>query len=133
MTGIEDLRAGNRDLQARLVHLQSLQSSSAIRREDLAGLRQQILHLGGRLANLPPDTRSRTEVQAEITAYRSVLEQLQRFLPTLHSRLLAEKARLGIAVKHLQAATAWADAGQNSSSPGSGQADRRMSLLQVIE
>jgi len=119
MTRVEDLHAGNRDLHARLEYLQSLQRPSAIRSEDLAALRKQILELGASLANLPPDTRSKAEIDNEICRYRSVLERLQQCLPVLYNRLLAEKARLGIAVEHLQAATAWATAGQNSSPPNS--------------
>ena len=120
MTGIEDLRADSRNLEARLEHLQSLQHPSAIRSGDLAALRKQIVELGASLASLSPDTRSEAEIDNEICRYRSVLERLQRFLPTLYNRLLAEKARLGIVVEHLQAATAWTNAGQNSSSPSSG-------------
>jgi len=48
------------------------------------------------------------ELKHESLEYRSHLEQLKHLLPDLHLRLLAEKARLEAANKHLAAAAAWA-------------------------
>lgn len=42
------------------------------------------------------------------------MEQLAQILPRIHGRLLTEKARMEIARAHLAAASAWAQASQNT-------------------
>jgi hypothetical protein len=62
--------------------------------------------LSGIVAADPADL----ELQKEISDYRANVEQLQKLLPLIHERLLAEKARLENARAHLHAAAAWAEA-----------------------
>ncbi|MGA9356380.1 MAG: hypothetical protein WBV46_22020 [Terriglobales bacterium] len=49
-------------------------------------------------------------IEKEALEYRGHLENLKRFLPDLHLRLLAERARLEMARCQLSAAASWAGA-----------------------
>ena len=55
----------------------------------------------------PAPSDAGAALEKESLEYRSNLEKLKQFLPDLHGRLLAEKARLENAQLHVGAAAAW--------------------------
>lgn len=113
------LRQVNDSLRAALARFRPEQTrSSEITAGDLSGVLAELLRAGECLRNLPSHNTPSTPATAQETAalagetstYRDNLEKLKRFLPDLHARLLAEKARLETAQTHVAAASAWARA-----------------------
>ena len=54
------------------------------------------------------DPIEKEALEKEALEYRGHLEKLKHFLPDLHVRLLAERARLETARAHAASASAWA-------------------------
>ncbi len=113
------LRQVNDRLRAALARFRPEQTlSSKITAGDLSGVLAELLRARECLRNLlsqdtpsTPATAQETAALAEETrTYRANLEKLKRFLPDLHTRLLAERARLEAAQTHVAAASAWARA-----------------------
>jgi len=123
------LRAVNDKLRSALQRLQPEQRRcSAIAPAEFPGLLAELLRGRECLRNLPAQTPTGSfagcehmgalngvdALEKEAREYRSNLEGLKRFLPDLHARLLAEKARLENAQTHLAAASAWARASKRT-------------------
>ena len=99
---------------------------SAIAPGELSGLLAELLRGGECIRNLaahsavilPMDRPARDQeaatLEQEMREYRNNLEKLRSFLPDLHARLLAEKARLENAQTHLAAVAAWARASKRT-------------------
>ncbi len=108
---LETLRQVNDNLHSALTRLQPEQKHcSAIRPQDFSDIMNQILRAAECLKRSPAPPVSATELERETLKYRRNLEKLKDFLPDLHERLLAEKARLETAQSHVAAAAAWARA-----------------------
>ena len=116
---VETLREVNNNLRSALIRLHPEQKHcSTIRPQDFSDLRSEILRAGEclRQASLFSSPRSEAPLalEKESAEFRSNLEKLKYFLPDLHDRLLAEKARVETAKKHAVAAAAWAGASQKT-------------------
>jgi nitric oxide reductase activation protein len=104
---LETLRQVNDNLRSALLRLRPEQKHcSSITPQDFFDILSQILRAAECLRHLPPHS----DAEKESLAYQTNLENLKHFLPDLHERLLAEKARLENAQLHVAAATAWARA-----------------------
>ena len=113
------LRDVNYNLRAALdrFHPQSAANSVATP-EELSALTADLLRAGECMQNLgttnstsrPLPSAAAKTLQQEMATYRANLETLQASLPDIHARLLAEKARLQTAEKHIASASAWAQA-----------------------
>ena len=94
------------------------QRSSPIAACDFSSLLAELLRAGECLRDLAaqpptgalPGLKDVEVLEQQSREYRNNLEKLKRFLPDLHARLLAEKARLQNAQNHVAAAAAWAGA-----------------------
>ena len=113
------LRQVNDSLRSALARFRPEQTlSSRITAGDFSAVLGELLRAGECLRNHSshhaPATSGAAEEEAalaeETRAYRLNLEKLKCFLPDLHARLLAEKARLESAQTHVAAASAWAKA-----------------------
>jgi hypothetical protein len=105
---IETLRQANENLRSALVRLHPEQRHClTIRAQDFSDILSQLLRAGECLRHLPPQSEPSAALEKESLEYRNNLEELKHFLPDLHGRLLAEKARLETAQTHLAAAAAW--------------------------
>jgi hypothetical protein len=113
---LETLRQVNQNLRSALARLRPEKTHcSAIRLQDFSSLLAELLRASECLRPGPDsdDTAALeagfdSRVEKEALEYRANLEKLCRFLPGLHVRLLAEKARLEKARAHLAAAENWA-------------------------
>jgi hypothetical protein len=113
------LREVNHNLRSALdrFHPQSTVNSVATPQE-FSALTADLLRAGECLKNLEakrpvPGSLNSVEANAltqETNAYRANLDRLKLSLPDIHARLLAEKARLQTAEKHIAAAASWARA-----------------------
>lgn len=74
----------------------------------------ELLRAADCLRNLPANLKAGSELAQEISEYQGNLEKLKQFLPDLHGRLLAEKARLQSVQAHVAAAAAWARTSQKT-------------------
>ena len=105
------LREVNRNLRDALLRLHPERKSCAsIQPGDLTDLEAQIARAAECLRLQSPPVESAADVERERLAYRRNLEELERFLPSLHVRLVAEKTRLEAARNQVAAAGAWAQA-----------------------
>jgi hypothetical protein len=105
---LETLHQVNDSLRSALIRLRPEQKNcSTIRPEDFSDLLSQVLRAAECLRQPPPHSGSGAALEKESLEYRSNLEKLKQFLPDLHGRLLAEKARLENVQLHVAAAAAW--------------------------
>jgi hypothetical protein len=126
---VEILRQVNDSLRLALIRLRPDQKqTSTITPQDFSDLLSQLLRAGQCLRSQPTNSQAAAgeaqanETQANDAAaielesldYRHNLEKLQQFLPDLHARLLAEKARIETAQTHVAAAAAWARASKKT-------------------
>lgn len=111
----EVLRTANVNLRAGLARLSPDPNASIpLSPTDLSGLLVQLLSAGHCWRSFPLRSAPDAEQEKAISEYRSTVEQLAQILPRIHGRLLTEKARMEIARAHLAAASAWAQAIQNT-------------------
>jgi hypothetical protein len=111
---LKTLRQVNDALRSALLHLRpERKRCSSIRPQDFADLRGQLRRAGECLQRMP-HPEATAALEKESLAYRNNLEKLSRFLPGVHARLLAEKARLETARTHTTAAAAWGQASRNT-------------------
>jgi hypothetical protein len=111
---IEGLRRANRNLRTGLTGLQAERAGSVIEPGNLTNLLAELLSAGDCLRRMPAGSTRDAELEQEISEYRQNLEQLARILPSVHGRLLAERARLESVRVRLSAAEAWARASKNT-------------------
>lgn len=114
-TATEVLRTANVNLRAGLARLSPEPNASIpLSPTDLSGLLVQLLSAGQCWRSFPLRSAPDAEQEKAISEYRSTVEQLSEILPRIHGRLVTEKARMEIARAHLAAASAWAQASQNT-------------------
>jgi len=121
---VETLRQVNRLLRATLIRLRPERTPcSAIKPQDFSAILDQLQRateclpeLLSRSSTAPSQSssplKSGTAHEKEALEYRRNLEELQRFLPSLQVRLVAEKSRLETARAHVAAAAAWFESSQ---------------------
>ena len=74
--------------------------------EQMNGLLSELMRAGERLRGLPAERNDALE--HEMTRYRSQVERLHALLPSIHSGLLRERARLEQERERLNSAAQWA-------------------------
>ena len=74
--------------------------------QQMAGLLSELMRTGEFLRGLPLDRDAGLE--QELGAYRKNVERLRAMLPTIHSALLEERARLERERSQLESAAQWA-------------------------
>ena len=105
------LREVNQNLREALFRLQPERKACAsIQPGDLSDLEAQIARAAECLRLQSAPVEFAADLEREKLAYRRNLEELKQFLPSLHVRLVAEKARLEAARQRLAAADSWAQA-----------------------
>ena len=114
------LRRVNDSLRSTLVRLHpERKHCSTLQPRDFSELLSQVLqasecmrdiHVHSALTVRLENLVEKEALEKETLEYRNHLESLKLFLPDLHVRLLAERARLEKARAHLSAASAWAGA-----------------------
>jgi hypothetical protein len=110
---LETLRQVNDNLRSALLRLRPEQMHcSTIRPQDFSDLLGELLRAADCRCRLPANLEAGSELEKEISEYRGNLEKLKQFLPDLHGRLLAERARLQSVQTQVAAAAAWARAGK---------------------
>ena len=115
MLPLETLRQVNHHLRSALLRLRPEQKQcSSIRPQDFSDILSQILRAAECLRHLPPHPEAGEALERESLEYRNNLEKLKHFLPDLHERLLAEKARLENAQLHVAGAAAWVRASKKT-------------------
>ncbi len=113
------LRRVNDNLRSALVRLRpERRHCLTLRPQDFSELLCQVLAAAECLQNIRSHSAPGTAVDADLLEkdllekealeYRGHLEKLKHFLPDLHIRLLAERARLETARAHAASASAWA-------------------------
>jgi hypothetical protein len=108
---LETLRQVNDSLRSALIRLRPEQTGcSTIRPQAFSNLLSQLLRAAECLGSLPQNSDASAAFERETLEYRRNLEKLKDFLPDLHGHLLAEKARLENARRHVAAAAEWARA-----------------------
>jgi hypothetical protein len=108
---LDTLRQVNDFLRSALLRLRpERKHCSTIKPQDFSDILKELLRASACLRCLPPPSEANAAPEKEALAYRGNLEQLKRFLPGLHVRLLAEKSRLETARAHTASASAWARA-----------------------
>ena len=105
---LETLRQVNDRLRSALVRLRPEQRDcSTITARDLSDLLGEIVRAAECLRHASCHSEATLALEEESLEYRCNLEKLDNFLPDLHARLLAERARLESAQSHVAAAVAW--------------------------
>lgn len=108
---LDTLRQVNDYLRSTLIRLRpERKHCSAIRPQDFSDLLTQVLRASQCLRtppHVPAALTTESALHEATLEYRGNLEDLQRFLPDLQARLLAEKGRLEIAKTHVAAAAEW--------------------------
>ena len=95
LDALATLREVNQKLRAALLRLHpERKSCSSIKPGDLSDLEAQIARAVECLPLQSQPGRSNAALDREKLAYRRNLEEIRQFLPGLHVRLMAEKARL---------------------------------------
>jgi len=83
--------------------------------EHMAALLSELLRAGAALHAQPiPPKGNDPELDVELERYRRHVERLRDLLPCLHSRLLAERARIEGQRSRVQSAAAWARASRQT-------------------
>jgi hypothetical protein len=113
--GWETLRESNCRLGAWLDHMISLPGKIEAAPDCMAGLLSELLRIGSqRRSGSLPATGSDPAWDAELAAYRRHLERLRAVLPSIHSYLLAERARIEAQRARIGAAAEWARASRQT-------------------
>ena len=104
---LEPIKRANRNLGTLLKQLEDNSVCMAIAPDDLAIVLTELLSVGEWLhtESIP---RNDPEVAQALSQYRSYLDRLRLLMPSLHTQLLTERARLESERSHLEAASAWA-------------------------
>ena len=83
--------------------------------EHMAGLLSELLRAGAGLRAEPlPAKGDDLELDAELENYRIHVERLRELLPSIHSRLLVERAQLEAQRTRVQSAAEWARASRQT-------------------
>ncbi len=83
--------------------------------EHIASLLSELLRVGAELrAQALPVTGVDAELDRELQEYRCRVERLRELLPSIHSQLLAERARLEVQRARVKSAAEWARASRQT-------------------
>jgi hypothetical protein len=83
--------------------------------EHMSALLSELLRAGAELRAQPlPPRGNDPELDREIAEYRGHVQRLRDFLPSLHSHLLAERARLEAQRARVRSAAEWARASRQT-------------------
>lgn len=109
--GSEALRESNRCLGSWLHCMTNVAGEVSPAPDHISGLLSVLLRVGSELrsGSLPP-AGSDPAWDAELAVYRRHLECLRALLPSIHSHLLAERARIEAQRARIGAAAEWARA-----------------------
>ncbi|MFZ1130463.1 MAG: hypothetical protein WBV31_12340 [Terriglobales bacterium] len=111
LDAVVTLRQVNENLRAALLRLRPERTRcSSITPHDFSGILRQLLRAAECLRRPSANSDAAAALQQQALEYRGNLEKLRRFLPDVHLRLLAEKARLETARARLATAAEWAQA-----------------------
>lgn len=110
-TALEALQLANHNIGKRLTQLRCV-GANVVHPDLLADLRVNLAETGVWIKRLPTDGPASPQLDAEISQYRSHLQELARILPTIHARLLAQRARMQTLGERYEAVQAWARAQQ---------------------
>ena len=112
---LQTFREVNKNMRSALTRLRPEQTHcSTIKPQELIDLLGEVLRAAECVRRLPPHSEATVALELESLEYRHNLEKLQQFLPDLHARLLAEKARIETARTHVAATAAWARASKKT-------------------
>jgi hypothetical protein len=117
MTTITDsLRDTNCLLGPWLDHLASQAGERIVATpENLTAVLSELLRAGAALRAEPlPAQGDDPDLDGELGRYRSHVERLRELLPSIHSHLLAERARLEVQRARIRSATEWARASRQT-------------------
>ncbi len=111
----QDLHETNQRLRSWLDLRVTEGGQRAATAEDITGLLSELLHAGAELRAHPiPAPGTDPELDAELSQYRRNVERLRELLPSIHSQLLVERARLEAQRARVQSATEWARASRQT-------------------
>lgn len=110
------LRDTNRRLSTWLEALVSRPENPVVARpEQLTALLSELLKTGAALRAQPlPPSGTDPELDSELALYRGHVERLRQLLPSIHSQLLLERARLEGQRSRVRAAAEWARASRQT-------------------
>jgi hypothetical protein len=112
----QHLRDANRRLGPWLERLAPAPGQPAmVTPEHMAALLSELLRVGAMLRAQPlPAKGDDTELDGELERYRCHAERLRELLPSIHSHLLAERARLEAQRARVRSAAEWARASRQT-------------------
>jgi hypothetical protein len=112
---LETLRQVNENLRSALLRLRPERGHcSAVTPRDFSDILSQLTRARECLRVPTTNSEISEPLERESREYRSNLEKLKQFLPSLHVRLLAEKSRLETLRSHAMAAIAWSRASRQT-------------------
>jgi hypothetical protein len=112
---LENLRDTNRRLTFWLDSMGNGRGPSFPTPEDMAALLSELLRAGAGLRSRPTSSHSAdAEFDREISIYRGLVERLRELLPSIHSQLLAERARIEGQRARVQSAAQWVRASRQT-------------------
>jgi hypothetical protein len=112
---LEIMRDSNRRLSLCLDSIAARHSRQVITPELMGALLSELLTAGASLRAQPlPAKGNDLELDDELAKYRGHVERLRDLLPTIHSALLTERARIEAQRSRLQSATEWACASRQT-------------------
>jgi hypothetical protein len=76
--------------------------------QQMAGLLSELMRAGQCLRTLPGEGEKDAALDRELSEYRANVERLRTLMPSIHSTLLAERARLEQERARVQSAADWA-------------------------
>lgn len=82
--------------------------------EDIASLLSELMRAGAGLRAQPVPAGTDPEFDRELERYRGHVERLRDLMPSIHSQLLAERARLEAQRARLRSAAEWARASRQT-------------------
>ena len=112
VTPLSALQLANYSIREGLTKLRGA-VPNAMQPDLLADLRACLTGTALWLERTLPYVFASPELQAEISRYRSHLQELAQILPGLHARMLAERSRMQTMGERYEAVQAWARAHQS--------------------
>ena len=113
--GSETLCESNRRLSAWLENMIPVPGKIVATPDCMGALLSELLQVGSQLRSGPlPATGSDAAWDVELAAYRRHLERLRALLPSIHSHLLSERARIEAQRARIGAAAEWARASRQT-------------------
>jgi hypothetical protein len=112
----QNLRDTNRRLSAWLESMIAKDGQPAVTNpEHIAALLSELVRVGADLRAEPlPAKGTDLELDGELETYRRNVERLRELLPSVHSQLLAERARIEARRAQVQSAAQWARASRQT-------------------